>query len=185
MSQVDETALYDDELEPEDEIDLDATVEAELEEEETDASGSSEPTTGYESNEVTLAGRTFTIEEPKIGAIIQILKVFGGLAVRGERAALRQLQSVAKNPSLSNRVVIFGMLAAFSEQDLVWLGSAVLQFDDVKAGRKWLNSIELELAPIIKAFFLNLSQSSDLRESISVFFAGLGSVDGFLEGVRL
>jgi len=183
MSQVDEVPLYDDEDLPEDEIDLEAAVAAELEEEagvvESDTPG------GYDSNEVTLAGRTFTIEEPKIGTIVQILKVFGGLAVRGERAALRQLQSVAKNPTLSNRVVLFGMLAALSEEDLIWLGSAVLQFEDVKAGRKWLGSVQLELAPLIKAFFLNLSQSRDLRESISVFFDGLGSVDGFLEGVRL
>lgn len=166
--------------EPEEiDVDLDAAVEAELEEDAGLAGA------GYESNEITLAGRTFAIEEPKIGVIIQILKVLGGLAVRGERAALRQLQGVAKDPTLSNRVVIFGMLAALSEEDLIWLGAAVLQFDDIKEGRKWLRSVEIELAPLIKAFFLNLSQSRDLRESIDAFFVGLGSMDVAWKGVNL
>jgi len=181
MSQVDDEMEFN---EGEESVLLETIVEEEFEKE-TAVLDETEAPAGYESNEITLAGRTFVIEEPKLGTIIQILKVLGGLAVRGEKVAQRSLQAVTRNPSLSNRVVLFGTIAALSESDLVWLGAAVLQFDDIKAGRKWLNSIELELAPLVKAFFLNLSQSQDLRDSISHFFAGLGSVDGLLGGMTL
>jgi len=173
------------------EVDLEAEVEAELAAEDEDSGepaaedeDSGEPA-GYGSNVVAMAGREFEIDEPRIEVIVEILKALGRLAVRGEQAALRQLQSVARNVTPSNRAVIFGMLAAFSVEDLVFLGTAVLQFKDFKEGRKWLRSIKLELAPLIRAFFLNLSQSRDLRDSIQDFFTGLGMADGFLEGLNV
>lgn len=160
-----------------DEVDLEKTIEEELGEERVPV--------GYETNTVTLAGREFEIGEPSIGMIVEILKVVGRIAVRGEQAALRQLQGVSRDTVPSNRAVLFGMLAAFSVDDLVFLGAAVLQFPEFKEGRSWLRSVDLELAPLVKAFFLNLSQSQDLRESISSFFVGLGMADGILGGLEL
>ena len=95
---------------------------------------------------------------------------------------MRAVQPLGK-ADVSNRAALFGALAAFSERDLVALGSACLQFEDDKDGRKWLESIDLKLAPLVKAFFLNLTQSDDLQESFSAFFDGMemaGSVWGNL-----
>lgn len=169
-------------------VDVDAAVDEELAEAEQESAEEGEPKRApreYESNLVTYADREFEIEEPDIGIVLRILKVFGRLAQKGERSAIRELQSIARNPHVSSRMALWGMLSEFSKEDLIALGSAVLQFEDDKAGREWLGSYKLRLAPIIRAFFLNLSQSDDLRDAIDDFFVGLEMTQGFLESLRL
>jgi len=137
---------------------------------------------GYDSNVVTLDGREFEIGEPTIGIVLRIIRVFGLLGVRGEKVALRSLRSLVAGSkdqvSASGRAVLFGMLAALQPEDLIALGSAVLQFEDDREGRKWLKAHEMRLAPLVRAMFLNLANSQDLRDSLQDFFVGLGMVDG-------
>lgn len=124
---------------------------------------------GFEDEVVRIGGREFAIDEPDIGITLRILKVIGRLFVRGEKVAARVIQ----NPG--NRAVIMGMLAALDITDLHALGSAVLQFEDDKTGRKWMKDLgtkDLRLAPLVKAFFLNYAKSEDLRESLANFFVG-------------
>lgn len=177
----------DDDIE---DLDLDETLDQELDLGEDagsagDADDDGASATGYESNVVELAGRSFTIEEPNVDVILRILKVFGQIMLRGEAAALRRIGGVVKNPKASFRSVAMGALAALSEQDLVALGGAVLQFEDDKEGRKWLRSIELRLSPLVRAFFLNLSQSEDLRETIADFFTGFEGLEDLFGNISL
>ena len=174
---------YDSDIEIGDELlDVDAELDAELAEEETASEESTPVELSIKDRTVTLAGRDFVIDEPTIGIVVRIIKVFGGILIHGEKVAVRAVQPLGK-ADVSNRAALFGALAAFSERDLVALGSACLQFEDDKDGRKWLESIDLKLAPLVKAFFLNLTQSDDLQESFSAFFDGMemaGSVWGNL-----
>jgi hypothetical protein len=139
---------------------------------------------------VTVCGQEFTIGEPDVGVTLRILNVFGQLAVRGERVAVRALKSLAAGSKetlqVSNRAAMFGMLAAMNKEDLIALGSAVLQFGDDRKGREFLRSGKgLALSPIIRALFLNVANSQDLKESLTDFFDGLGMMEVFLEGLNL
>lgn len=181
--------VFDDDLEV-----LDADDIAELEQEEVevdaDATASTElPTAGYDSDVVVLDGREFAIEPPTVGIVLRIIKCFGLLGVRGERVALRSLQALSRGSmeqiKVSGRAALFGMLAALQEEDLITLGSAVLQFESEKEGRQWLREHELRLAPLVRATFLNLAKSEDLRDSLQDFFVGLGMVDGIWSKLNL
>jgi hypothetical protein len=140
---------------------------------------------------VTVYGREFTIGPPDIGITLRILNVFGQLGVRGERVAMRALSSLARGaqsaPSPSARAALFGMLAAASVEDLIALGSAVLQFEDDREGRGFLRKPpeghKLALSPLIRAMFLNFLQSEDLRDSLVDFFDGLRMAEPMLEGL--
>lgn len=165
-----------------DDADLDAIIEDELAGEAAQADPA-----GFGDNIVVLAGREFEIGEPSIGIVLRIVNIIGRLGTRGERVATRALADVAREIaagnrtglSMSFRVVVFGMLASAQEADLHALGSAVLQFENDKEGRQWLADLgqEFKLAPLIKAFFINLAQSEDLVEALENFFVGLGMVE--------
>ena len=138
---------------------------------------------------VTVCGQEFVIGEPDVGITLRILNVFGELAICGERKAIRALKSLAAGSKetlqVSNRAAIFGMIAAMDKEDLIALGSAVLQFQDDRKGRAFLRGGNLTLSPIIRAFFLNVANSQDLKESLTDFFDGLGMMEVFLEGLNL
>jgi len=80
-------------------------------------------------------------------------------------------------PTPSSRAALFGMLAALSVEDVIMLGSAALQFDDDREGRGFLRKApdgqQIPLSPIVRALFLNVMQSEDLRDSLADFFDGL------------
>lgn len=162
-------------------VDVDAALDEELADEKPQSVQADTKAEGYGTTVVTVDGKDFEIGEPTVDIVLRIIKVFAGLAIRGEKVALRNLADVAKKPTLSARVVLFGALAAFSTEDVIALGSAVLQFPDDREGRKWLREHKLTLNPILRAFFLNLSQSDDLRESVDSFFVGLEMASSFLE----
>jgi len=118
---------------------------------------------------VELGGRTFEIDEPNIGITLRIINVIGRIGVRGEKIASRLVQ----NPS--SRAAVFGILAGLNVVDLYDFGSAVLQFEDEKEGRRFMKDLGpkgLKLAPLVKAFFLNYAQSDDLREALANFTMG-------------
>jgi len=174
---------YLDDVEELTDADLDEIEAAEI-----DDIAEAGPTQDYGSNIVAYADREFEIGEPDIGITLRIIRCFGQVGIRAERAVMRALSSLAQGaqsaPTPSGRAVMFGMLATLQEQDLIALGSAVLQFKDDREGRRWIREHGLKLAPIVKALFLNIAQSTDLREAFDNFFVGLGMVDGFLTGIE-
>ena len=134
-----------------------------------------------ETRTVTVFDRDFVIGQPNLGITLRIINVFGQVGVRGEKVAMRALQSLGKGaqqaPTPSSRAALFGMLAALSVEDVIMLGSAALQFDDDREGRGFLRKApdgqQIPLSPIVRALFLNVMQSEDLRDSLTDFFDGL------------
>lgn len=125
-------------------------------------------------NQVTLNGRVFDLAEPSLGITLRILNVIGSVGMRAEKAA----HAVAVRPT--DRTLIFALLSEMGEDDLYNLGSAVLQFQDAKEGRRWLRENGLRLDPIIQAFFINLKLSTDLVDSIKDFFDGANQVSAMI-----
>lgn len=129
---------------------------------------------------VELGGETFEIVEPDIGVTLKIVNAVGRIGLRGERLAAR----VIRNPT--SRAAVFGMLAGLQIDDLHHLACAVLQYEDEKAGRKWLRGLGpkgMKLAPIVRAFFLNYAQSEDLREALANFTQGQDLLEATLVGI--
>ena len=159
----------------------------EVEEDQTDEEAPAKPEWA-EQRTVTVFDREFAIGQPNLGITLRIINVLGQVGVRGERVAMRALQSLARGaqqaPSPSSRAALFGMLAALSVEDVIALGSAVLQFDDDREGRGFLRKApdgqQLPLSPIVRALFLNLMQSEDLRDCLVDFFDGLRMTEGLL-----
>jgi len=146
-----------------------------------------------EQRTVTVYDRDFVIEQPSLGITLRIINVLGQVGVRGERVAMRALSSLARGaeaaPTPSSRAALFGMLAALDIEDVIALGSAVLQFDDDRKGRGFLRQPpgdqQLPLSPIIRALWLNVMQSEDLRDSLVDFFDGLRMTESLLGGLDL
>lgn len=126
-------------------------------------------------NVVVMHGEEFHLEEPSTDVTIRILNVLGSIATRSEA----HVQRMMKNPS--NRAVLLGLLAVISENDLIKLGSAVLQFESDSSGREFFKKNGVKVAPIVKALMINLSLSDDLVEALRAFFDGIGLVGGVLE----
>lgn len=175
---------------PEEDVDLDAELAAESAEAESAEAEEQENLPAWAKTKVVqVYGRDFPIGEPGIGITLRILRIIGVLAVRGNKAALRSLQSLVDQgrpaPEVSWRAHLFGILASIYEQDLIALGSAVLQFENDRDGRKFLNNppegFKLVLSPIIRAFWLNIAQSEDLRDALNDFFVGMGMTSNLLE----
>lgn len=131
------------------------------------------------SNVVVMHGREFHLEEPAVGIVVRILNVLGSLGVRSETLVQRAI----KNPG--NRAALFGLLAVVSENDLVKLGSAVLQFESDAKGRKWLKDNGVKVSPIVKALMINISLSDDLMEGLNNFLAGIDGLVGLFEKLNV
>jgi len=112
-------------------------------------------------------GQTFEIGEPNSEIVLRILNCLGKIGTRGEGAAVR----VMRKPT--TLATLFGLMAVLDEQDIAELGSAVFQFEDKAKGKKFMREQSIRVAPVIKALFFNLEQSTDLVESISAFFGGI------------
>jgi len=123
---------------------------------------------------IEMGERTFTIEEPSLEITLRILNALGRIALRGERAA----EALLRNPS--SRTALWGLLAVIDTGDLEKLGSALLQFEDDREGRKFIQALkatkQLRVAPLIKAFFLNWSLSTDLQEALANFTVGVAEL---------
>lgn len=128
-------------------------------------------------NTITYNDREFVLQEPTTDVVLRILNTVGGVAIRAESTVKR----VIEEPS--NRALMLGLLSVLDEADLVRLGSAVLQFEDDREGRKWLKQEGIRVAPLIKAFFVNLSLSEDLVEAIKSFFAGIEQTTAVLNAL--
>lgn len=132
-------------------------------------------------NAVTFNGRTFELHEPSISTVLSILNVIGKVGTRAEKEAMQ----VASNPT--SRAVLFGLLATMKEDDLVHLGIAVLQIGDDKDAQKWLYG-NLKVSPLLDAFFINLSLSSDLMDALKSFFKGAdllaGTINAFAARIK-
>jgi len=124
---------------------------------------------------ITMHGREFVLEEPPVSVVIRILNTLGSVAMRAESAATRSM----KNPT--SRAALFGLLAVMSEDDLIRLGAAALQFEDDREGRKWLKSHGVKVSPLVKALFANVRLSTDLVEALQGFFEGAESVEAALK----
>jgi len=129
-------------------------------------------------NAVVMHGREFYLEEPSPGIVIAILNAIGAVALRSERAATQ----VAKSPT--SRAVLLGLLAVISEDDLIKLGAAVLQFEDPREGKKWIRQNGVKVAPLVKALMINVRLSNDLVEALQNFFAGIGTLQTMLSGLE-
>jgi hypothetical protein len=168
-----------------DEESLDEVVEAEIAETAEDQAERELPEWA-ENKTVELYGREFVIEPPDVGVTLRIVKVLSFVALRGERTASR-LVTAGKGGDLSSRAVLMGILAGLQVGDLYDLGAALLQFESLKEGKAWLKKApegeQLRLSPLVRAFMLNLSQSTDLQEALGDFFDGLGLLDGLIEGL--
>jgi len=118
-----------------------------------------------EKRTVTVFDRDFAIGPPNIGITLRIINVFGQVGVRGERVAALQVE------------------------DVIALGSAVLQFEDDREGRGFLRKApegkQIPLSPIVRALFLNVMQSEDLRDCLVDFFDGLRMTEGLLGDLSL
>ncbi len=128
-------------------------------------------------NVVQYGEREFALEEPTAGMVLRILNVIGSVAIRAETAVRRVMQEP------TGRAVLFGLLAVLSESDLIRLGSAVLQFEDDRKGRKWIKEQGVQVAPLVQALFINLRLSQDLVEALRSFFGGVESLGGMLETI--
>jgi hypothetical protein len=124
---------------------------------------------------VVMHGRTFELGEPSADVTLRILNMIASLAMRAEK----HVQRLVENPS--GRAFAFGMLAVLGKDDLIRLGSAVLQFEDDRAGRKWLKENGVRIAPLVRALMINLQQSTDLVEAVRAFFEGLTGLEIFLD----
>lgn len=125
---------------------------------------------------VTIGDQIFELVEPTTGIVLRIINSISRIGMRGEKIALRSLSGIRSSATWS--MILFGILAAFQPADLIEFGSAVLQFDDPKEGRKFLKDQgnRLKIAPLVKAAFINVALSDDLVEIVDNFFAGLAIV---------
>ena len=127
-----------------------------------------------DSNVVVMHDREFLLEEPSIEITLRILNCVGSLAMRAEHAATRAM----KNPT--SRAAMFGLLAVMHKNDLLHLGSAALQFESDREGRKWLKEHGVKIAPLVKALLINVRLSEDLVEALRAFFDGIARVETLL-----
>ena len=129
------------------------------------------------SNVVVMHDREFVLEEPSVEITLRILNCVGGLAMRAEKAASRAM----KNPT--SRAAMFGLLAVMHKDDLIKLGSAVLQFESDREGRKWIKEHGVKIAPLVKALLINVRLSEDLVEALRAFFDGIEGVGTLLNNL--
>jgi len=136
-----------------------------------------------QANVVEYAGRVFELEEPTTDHVIAILNAIGSVAVRAESAASR----LVRNPG--GRAVLFGLLAVMSKQDLMRLGTAVLQFPTDKAGKKEATDFfakhDVKVAPLVEALMINFRLSGDLVEALQAFFDGIDEMGEMFESLNV
>ena len=126
------------------------------------------PTTKGNDNVVTLNEREFVLSEPDYDVVLRILNVVGDVGLRAEG----KVRAVLDKPT--DTALIFGLLAAMQPDDLLRLGAAVLQFETEEEGVTWLREHGVKIAPIVKAFVINISLSTDLVEALENFIEGIG-----------
>jgi hypothetical protein len=130
-------------------------------------------------NVVTLNGRTFELHEPSTSTVLSILNVIGRVGARAETAAFLQ---VMRQPS--SRAVVFSLLAEMTMKDLTNLGVAVLQVDARDKDTVAFIEQHIRVAPLVQAFLINVSLSTDLVEAMETFLKGTALLTGMVKAVQ-
>lgn len=129
-------------------------------------------------NVVTLNGRTFELHEPSTSTVLSILNVIGKVGMRAETAAAQAM----RNPS--SRAIVFGLLAEMTMKDLTGLGVAVLQVDAKDKEVVAFIEQNVRVAPLVQAFLINVSLSTDLVEAMQTFLSGTALLTGMVKAVQ-
>lgn len=124
-------------------------------------------------NVVTLHGRDFKLCEPDFGIVLRLLNVIGDVGVRADAKTRAILTQMAAPGSPDMTALLFGVLAAMQPEDVLRLGAAVLQFPTEGEGVAWLQEHGVKIAPLVRAFVINISLSTDLVEAIENFTQGI------------
>jgi hypothetical protein len=128
-------------------------------------------------NTVTLNGRVFELREPSTSTVLSILNVIGRVGMRAETAAAQTMS----NPS--SRAIVFGLLAEMTVKDLTNLGVAVLQTDPKDKDTAAFIEQNVKVTPLVQAFLINVSLSTDLVEAMRTFLSGTALLTGMVKGV--
>lgn len=122
---------------------------------------------------VTIAEREFVIQEPNALHLVRILRVVGRVGTQAEKVAQdlgkKVLSGLEGEESGNFAGTLFLFLAALSEEDLLELMAALLQFEDTQEGVKWLKKHPPKINQVVQAVGLNLAHTESLTEAIQNF----------------
>jgi len=141
-------------------------------------------------NVVLMHDKEFAIGPPDGLIVLRTLRILSRVIQRAEAEAktigLEIFKQVAKEAAegeetpagpmglsddLLQKILVF--VSILEDQDLLKLGSALLQFKDESYGVRWLKKHGVKLAPLMKALVLNLRQLDDVVEALRVFMPTL------------
>lgn len=131
---------------------------------------------------VTMHDKDFEIKPPDGLIMLRVLKVVADVGQRAEAQAkqlgvlifnrvAQQVEGQEQGGLFNDETVrsVFLFLSVLEEDDLLRLGSALLQFPDEAYGMRWLRKHGVKLTPLVHALMHNLEQVDDLVEAIRVF----------------
>lgn len=127
-----------------------------------------------------IADREFEIGEPNALHLLRIAQVVGNVGTRAEKVAanlgrgLWQRLGGGENPAPDTAQAdllnsLFPFLAALTEDDLLALMAALLQFDDAADGVRWLKKHPPRLTDVVQAVVLNLQFTDQIVAAIQNF----------------
>jgi len=136
-------------------------------------------------NLVVMHDKEFHIEPPDGLVVLRILRTLSRVIQRAEQEAktlgLEIFKQVTKEAAdgestsapmglsddLLQKILVF--VSILEDEDLLKLGSGLLQFQDEAYGVRWLKKHGVKLAPLMQALVLNLQQLDDVVEALKVF----------------
>jgi hypothetical protein len=121
-------------------------------------------------NTVTLHGRQFQLSAPPLSVTLRLLNILGDVGIHAEE----RLKGLAGR-SLS--AAVYAVLAVLNEDEILRLGSALLQFQTEAEGVQWLSEHGVELAPLMDALFINLELSNDLMAALGNFTTRIQEIE--------
>jgi hypothetical protein len=132
---------------------------------------------------IEMNGRRFEIAPPDGLIVIRTLKIIAEVLVRTEEASQELGASLAKSAmdvaegkkDGLQLTQVLTLLSVLEEDDLLRLGSALLQFRNEREGVRWLQDTGVRLTPLMQALNLNLKQCDDIVDAIEVFTGLLGA----------
>lgn len=141
---------------------------------------------------VRMHDKDFKIEPPDGLILLRILKVLSRIVQRADgegkelgvqlfgkvAAKVTEPKESASESLVSEDLVakVLLVVSASSEDDLLKLGSALLQFPDEAYGVRWLKKHGIKLAPLMRALVLTLEQLDDVVEALRVFMPTLSGL---------
>lgn len=137
---------------------------------------------------VVMHDREFDIRPPDGLIVIRLLQVIAEVGLRAQEKAAAfgialfgalQAQAGEGGDEEEAGVVevdrsrllpaVFAFLSVLTEDDLLRLGAALLQFADERKGMRWLKENGVALSPLVRALVLTVQQANDLVEAIQSF----------------